>query len=197
VDKLILMLGIPLMLVNSFGGIVAFIWLVVLGNYWFLIVSGIIALFFSSFFLGLLMLPSTAIHYAGIKLIEKKKNIFGFIFIYLGNLFLLAAFAAWILYIYYIGLTHVEIDSHLFPVMLWCYVVALGPIMWMVKKERASGNSEGTEIMAFFISIGCFAMTILISFFDINLLDAMKVFILCVFISINLMFYEAYKTIKN
>ena len=116
---------------------------------------------------------------------------------YLGNLLLLAAFAAWIIYIYHIGLAHVQIDSHLFPVMLWCYGVALGPIMLMVQKERAYGNSEGTEIMAFFISIGCFAMTILISFFDINLFDAMKVFIVCVFISINLMFYEAYKITKH
>ena len=61
------------MLINSFGGIAAFIWLVVLGNYWFLIVSGIIALFFSSFYLMLLMLPSTAIQFARIKLIEKNK----------------------------------------------------------------------------------------------------------------------------
>ena len=68
-DKLILAVGIPLMLLNGFGGIAAFIWLVILGNYWFLIGAGFIALLFSSFALGLLMLPSTAIQFAGIKLI--------------------------------------------------------------------------------------------------------------------------------
>ena len=193
-DKLILMLGIPLMLINGFGGVVAFIWIIILGGYWHLILAGILALLFSSFGLGLLMLPSTAVQFAGMTLIEKKQNVLGYIFMYLANLLLLAAFAAWILYVYYFGLASVQKEAHLFPIMLWCYGVATGPIFWMASKER---NSSGTDIMTFFISIGCIAMTALISFFGMNLLDAMKVFILCVFISINLMFYEAYKTIKH
>tara|TARA_X000001036_G_scaffold420584_1_gene441597 strand:- start:422 stop:1051 length:630 start_codon:yes stop_codon:yes gene_type:complete len=197
-DKLILAVGIPLMLLNGFGGIAAFIWLVILGNYWFLIGAGFIALLFSSFALGLLMLPSTAIQFAGIALIEKKQNIIGYIFMYLGNLLLLAAFSAWILYVYYFGLANVQRESHLFPVMLWCYGVATGPIFYMANKEKQSGGStEGTDVMSFFISIGCFAMTFLISFFDTNLLDAMIIFIICVFISINLLFYEAYKSLKR
>ena len=61
------------MFINTFGGIVALIWLIVLGDYWFLIGSGIFALFFSSFGLAILMLPSTGIQMLGIKLLEKKK----------------------------------------------------------------------------------------------------------------------------
>ena len=197
-DKIILAVSIPLMLMNGFGGIAAFIWLVILGDYWFLIGAGFIALIFSSFGLGLLMLPSTAIQFAGIKLIEKKQNVIGYIFMYLGNLLLLAAFSVWILYVYNFGLVNVQRDAHLFPVMLWCYGVATGPIFWMASKERQSGGrTEGTDIMSFFISIGCFAMTFLISFFDTSLFNAMLVFIICVFLSINLSFYEAYKELKG
>lgn len=82
-EKLILILGVPLMFINTFGGIVALVWLIVIGDYWFLIGAGVFALFFSAFGLGLLMLPSTAVQMAGFKLIEKKtKCIRLYIFIF-------------------------------------------------------------------------------------------------------------------
>jgi len=182
------------MFINTFGGIVALIWLIVLGDYWFLIGSGIFALFFSSFGLAILMLPSTGIQMLGIKLLEKKNNILGFAAMYLGNLLLLLAFSAWILYVYYFGLMNTQSRSDLFPVMLWCYGVATGPIFWMASKEGK--DSIGTQIMSFFISLGCVSMTFLISFFNFSLFSGLLVFILFVFLSVNLMFYEAYKEIK-
>ena len=78
--------------------------------------------------------------------------------------------------------------------MLWCYGVATGPIQWMASKE--GGESISTQIMTFFISLGCFGMTIMISFFYINIFSSMLFFILCVFFSINWMAYEAYKQFK-
>lgn len=182
------------MFVNTFGGIAAFIWLIVLGDYWFLIGSGILALFFSSFGLAILMLPATGIQLLGIKFLEKKKNFLGFAAMYLGNLLLLLAFSAWILYVYYFGIVNTQSKSDLFPVMLWCYGVATGPIFWMASKE--GGDSIGTQIMSFFISLGCLSMTLLISFFNFSLLSGLLVFIFFVFLSVNLMFYEAYKEFK-
>ena len=44
-EKLILLVGIPIMLINTFGGIAAFVWLIILGDYWFLIGAGVFALF--------------------------------------------------------------------------------------------------------------------------------------------------------
>ena len=193
-EKLILILGVPLMFINTFGGIVALVWLIVIGDYWFLIGAGVFALFFSAFGLGLLMLPSTGVQMAGFKLIEKKHNVLGYIFLYFGNLLLLAAFASWIIYVYAFGLSNVQNASDLFPVMLWCYGVATGPIYWMASKEGK--NSEGTQIMTFFISIGCIGMTIMISFFYVSLYNSMIFFLICVFFSINLLFYESYKISK-
>ena len=193
-EKLILILGVPLMFVNTFGGIVALVWLIVLGDYWFLIGAGVFALFFSSFGLGLLMLPSTGVQMAGFKLIEKKQNVLGYIFLYFGNLLLLAAFASWVIYVYAFGLSNIQSASDLFPIMLWCYGVATGPIHWMASKEGK--DSEGTQIMTFFISIGCIGMTIMISFFYMSLYTSMIFFLICVFFSINLLFYESYKIAK-
>ena len=194
-EKLILLVGIPVMLINTFGGVAAFVWLIILGDYWFLIGAGVLALFFSAFYLGILMLPSTAVQMAGFKLIEKKQNILGYIFMYLGNLLLLAAFTVWIVYVYYFGLSNAQRASDLFPIMLWCYGVSTGPIYWMASKEGK--NSEGTQIMTFFISIGCIGMTTLISFFEMSLFNAVIFFLVCVFFCINLMFYEAYKISKH
>jgi hypothetical protein len=193
-EKLILAVGVPIMFINTFGGIVALIWLIILGDYWFLIGSGIFALFFSSFGLAILMLPSTGIQMIGIKLLEKKNNFLGFAAMYLGNLLLLLAFSAWILYVYYFGLVNTQNKSDLFPIMLWCYGVATGPIFWMASKEGK--DSIGTQIMSFFISLGCVSMTILISFFNFSLFSGLLVFIFFVFLSVNLMFYEAYKEFK-
>jgi FtsH-binding integral membrane protein len=182
------------MFINTFGGIVALVWLIVIGDYWFLIGAGVFALFFSAFGLGLLMLPSTGVQMAGFKLIEKKQKVLGYIFLYFGNLLLLAAFASWIIYVYAFGLSNVQNASDLFPIMLWCYGVATGPIYWMASKEGK--NSEGTQIMTFFISIGCIGMTIMISFFYVSLYNSMIFFLLSVFFSINLLFYESYKISK-
>ena len=143
-DKLILAVSVPLMLMNGFGGIAAFIWLVILGDYWFLIGAGFIALLFSSFGLGLLMLPSTAIQFAGIKLIEKKQNVIGYIFMYLGNLLLLAAFSVWILYVYNFGLVNVQ-EMHI------CFLSCFGATElllvqfsgWRVKKDKVEVELRG------------------------------------------------------
>ena len=193
-EKLILIIGAPLMFVNTFGGIVALIWLIIIGDYWYLIGAGVFSLFFSAFGLAILMLPSTGLQMLGFKLIQKKQKIFGFIFMYLGNLLLLAVFSAWILYVFYFGLINVQKESDLFVVMLWCYGVATGPIHWMASKE--GGESISTQIMTFFISLGCLGMTLMISFFYINIFSSMLFFILCVFFSINWMAYEAYRQFK-
>ena len=193
-EKLILILGVPLMFINTFGGIVALVWLIVIGDYWYLIGAGIFSLFFSAFGLAILMLPSTGLQMAGFGLIKKNQKFLGFICMYIGNLLLLAVFAAWILYVYYFGLINVQKEADLFPVMLWCYGVATGPIQWMASKEGS--ESISTQIMTFFISVGCFGMTVMISLFYVNIYLSMIFFILCVFLSINIMAYEAYKQFK-
>jgi hypothetical protein len=194
-EKFIIFFSIPLLFVNTFGGIVALIWLIIIGGYGFLIGAGILSFFFSAFGLALLMLPATGLQVLGFKLIQKDQKILGLILMYLANLILVSVFSAWILYVYYFGLVNVQSESDLLPVMLWCYGVATGPIQWMASKE--GGDSISTQIMTFFISLGCLSMTIMISFFYINVVTSMIVLILCMFFSVNLMAYEAYKYHKT
>ena len=194
-ENFIIFFSIPLLFVNTFGGIAALIWLIIIGGYGFLIGAGILSFFFSAFGLALLMLPATGLQVLGFKLIQKDQKILGLILMYLANLILVSVFSAWILYVYYFGLVNVQSESDLLPVMLWCYGVATGPIQWMASKE--GGDSISTQIMTFFISLGCLSMTIMISFFYINVVTSMIVLILCMFFSVNLMAYEAYKYHKT
>ena len=61
--NLIIISAVPLWIINSFGWIVSFVWLAILGNYWFLLGSGIAAMFLSSYAFAFAMLPSTGVMY--------------------------------------------------------------------------------------------------------------------------------------
>ena len=190
-DTILLFLGLPVTYLNVFAGIVAFVWLIILGK-WFLITVSILALF-SHFILGLIMIPATLVQVMAFKAYEKKQIFLCVIGCYLGTLMNMFIFFCWITYVYYFGLTNVTSESELLPIMLWANGVAIGPIYYMARQER---ESTGTEILTFFTSLGCFFNTILISFFDFTLLSTSIIFLICMSICLNIMFFDAYDKIK-
>ena len=192
--NLFILLSIPLWIINSFGGIVAFIWLIILGNYSFIIVGGIIILFLSSFVFGIAMLPSTGVQLLAMKMFEKKQKLIGIILMYIATIFLLAVFMFWTFYIYYVGIINIQIKSHIFPVLLWCFSISVGPIQYMASKEPR--DSFGTNIMTLFVTLGCLLMTILMSFFQFSMIGAAYIYLGCMTICVNIMFYDAYDRIR-
>ena len=71
-QNILIISSVPLWIINSFGGIVSFIWLAILGNYWFLLGLGIAAMFLSSYAFAIAMLPSTGVQLLAMKMFEKK-----------------------------------------------------------------------------------------------------------------------------
>ena len=63
-EKLISLISLPIMIINTFGGIIAFVWLIILSE-WNLIITGIVGLFASAFILGFAFLPALAIQGIG------------------------------------------------------------------------------------------------------------------------------------
>jgi len=192
--SLFLLLSIPLWIINSFGGIVAFIWLIILGNYSFIIIGGILILFFSSFAFALAMLPSTGVQLLAIKMFEKKQKLIGIVLMYIATILLLAVFMFWTFYVYYVGIINIQSKSHIFPVLLWCFSVSVWPIQYMASKEPR--DSVGTNIMTLFVTLGCLLMTILMSFFQFSMIGAAYVYLGCMTICVNIMFYDAYDKIR-
>ena len=75
---LVNVISTPLLLLNSFGGIIAFIWLAFAAE-WTLIGYGILGILFSAFALSIPFLLSGAIAIVGFKIYQKIK-IFGYPF---------------------------------------------------------------------------------------------------------------------
>lgn len=78
--------------------------------------------------------------------------------------------------------------------MLWANGVAIGPIYYMANQEK---DSPATVNLTFFTSLGCFFNTILISFFGFTLLSTSIIFLICMSICLNIMFFDAYDKIKS
>jgi len=192
-ENLAVGVSIPITYLNAFSGIISFVWLGIIGN-WFLVISGIAAIFISHFLLGFAMLPALGVQVAGVKLFEKKQKFLGIVCFYLATILNMAVISFWVLYVYYYGLINIFSQSHIFPVTLWAYSVSIGPINYMASKEGS--ESIATLYMTFFTSVGCFFNTILISFFGWSLFDAMIVFLICMSICLNIMFYDSYYKVK-
>ena len=159
-DDVAVLLSVPVIYLNVFAGIIAFVWLIILGK-WFLIVVSIFALF-SHYLLGILMMPATLVQLFAFKAYEKKQVFLCVVGCYLGTLMNMFIFFCWVTYVYYFGLSNVTSKSELLPIMLWANGVAIGPIYYMANQEK---DSPATATLTFFISLGCFFNTILISFF--------------------------------
>jgi hypothetical protein len=191
-NDIAVLLSVPIIYLNLFAGIIAFVWLIILGK-WFLIVVSIVALF-SHYLLGILMIPATLVQLLAFKAYEKKQVFLCVVGCYLGTLMNMFIFFCWVTYVYYFGLSNVTSKSELLPIMLWANGVAIGPIYYMANKEK---DSPATVTLTFFTSLGCFFNTILISFFGFTLLSTSIIFLICMSICLNIMFFDAYDKIKS
>lgn len=191
-NDIAVLLSVPVIYLNLFAGIIAFVWLIILGK-WFLIVVSIVALF-SHYLLGILMIPATLVQLLAFKAYEKKQVFLCIVGCYLGTLINMFIFFCWVTYVYYFGLSNVTSKSELLPIMLWANGVAIGPIYYMANQEK---NSPATVTLTFFTSLGCFFNTILISFFGFTLLSTSIIFLICMSICLNIMFFDAYDKIKS
>ena len=148
-ENLLLALAVPLILVNTFGGVVSGVWLAFQGQ-WAAIGLGILSYFFAHFLLSLVLAPGMLIALPGVKLLEKEHLILAVPFFFLGSLY-----TAFILSVWCMGTLSVfsQVASSV-PMLLWSYSVAMGPISWMAQKEIQAGGGDASAITTSFASLG-------------------------------------------
>ena len=164
--------SIPILIVNSFGGIVAFVWLM-LESEWTLIIQGVIAFFVSSFILGFAFLPAVGVSLLGMFFYEKKIKILAFPIFYIATLLNIVVISIWTLTVFSYALDNSNSGTSLIPITLWAYGVAVGPIQYMASKE--GGESVGTQLLTTFSALGSLWMVFAICFLGYPLLTAMGV----------------------
>lgn len=173
-SKVITIFAVPLMLLNMLGGIVAGIWLAILGK-WGIIGYGVAALFVSSFGIAIAMAPSLLLAAPAFMLYKKGSKIGYYFFGFLSALYTITILTLWCIAVLYFFARQASSSSFI-PILLWSYVVATGPISWLAQKEAQGGGGEGAAASAFFAEIAYVTVILAVYFFSVSLIDAIILF---------------------
>jgi hypothetical protein len=190
IARLITVLLIPIGFINVLGGIVSGIWLAILGH-WGAIGYGLLFLAFSSFGLGLAMMPGLIFAAPAAMMVEKGSKIGGYFFGLLSTLYTYGVLTAWCLAILAYYLKDADQDS-IIPLLIWSYGVATGPIGWMAQKER----NEYSMISTFFVQLAYLIGIVAILFVGVSMSDLISIFGVVMLAGLIVQFSLAYMTEK-
>lgn len=136
----------PILLMNTVGGIVSGLWLILLGR-WAEVGLGILVLMAGGFLVGFAMLPgfifSAPIMYFQRKAIKSGMRFFAF----LSVAYTMLVITIWCSAIFFAFATRADSAASLIALLLWSYSVAIGPLAFLAQKD--TGN-EYSMLSTFF-----------------------------------------------
>lgn len=158
-ENLIRAFSVVLLPLNTFGGVVAGAWLVIIGEWWALGIGILIAII-GSFAIGLAMAPGLLL--AGPAVIFQQKGVRSgfYLFSLLSVVYMFAVLSAWCLVVFFI-FAHRTSEASAFPVLLWSYAIATGPIAYMAQREQSTGN-DMSSLPAFFSQVAYFLSLVVV-----------------------------------
>ena len=174
-ERLITIAAVPLGILNAFGGLVAVIWLAILGE-WGTLGYGLVGIFLGAFALGFAMMPGLLFAIPAAMLIDKGYERCGTVIGFLSAIYTALILTTWCMGVLYFFVMRADSQS-LAPVLLLAYGVATGPISWMAQKESQHGGGEFAVISSLFaqiafIAVVAVAFIVAWPFFDLALLFA-------------------------
>ena len=185
--QLAVLVSFPILLINSFGGIIAFVWLM-FESEWTLIIQGIIAFFVSSLGLAIAFLPAVGVSLIGMFFYKMKIKILAFPIFWIAALLNIAVISIWTLIVFSFALDSSSPETSKIPITLWAYGVAVGPIQYMASKEGS--ENVGAQLLTTFSGLGSLWMVFAISFLDYDLMTAMGGVLISMAICLNIMFFD-------
>lgn len=130
----------PLAILNALGGIVAGIWLAILGE-WSAILLGLGILFLGAFVVSLLLAPGIALAGAGAGAIDRGNRRFGWLLILLASPWTYLVIIAWEVVIFqFFG--NRATPTNMIPMWLWSYAAATGVWSYLANKEGQSDPEQ-------------------------------------------------------
>ena len=172
-EKLVMLLMVPLMLLNFFGGISSGIWLAILGEWW-AIGYGVAGLL-SPFLLAIIMMPGLLLAEPAVVLIDKGKTFLAFSFLLLSQLYTYAVINAWCMFVFYFFMHQAGQDTF-WPLLIWSYGVALAPWMYMTQKEQQGGTGDASAMTTFFAQVAYIVVVLVVVFGSATLIDLAIIF---------------------
>ena len=149
------LLILPLVLLNSLGGVVAFIWLAVLGK-WSVIGYGVLYVIGMPILFAIAQLPSLGFTAVGAWLADRNWRTGFLLCVFLGALWTSALIVIWCSTIVF---KYVDLSSEVsaIPILLWGYTVAVGPLAYMASKD---GDNPFTGIQMLIAQVFVLALGI-------------------------------------
>lgn len=178
ISVVLVALAVPLWILNSLGGIVAFFWLVFAGE-WGLIGWGILGLLVSAFGLSIVMAPSMLFAIPAMKAIQSGKKTLGWILGLLASLYTNAVIVAWCVAVLIFVTRKAGDETSWVPLLLWANAIATGPLAYMSSKERNNQSVTTTQ----FAQLGYAISIVGILFVDFSLMDVIVTFVVAMFVS--------------
>jgi hypothetical protein len=152
-QSLIVLVTLPLMLLNMLGGIVAFVWLGILGE-WGVIGYGVLLIIVMPWLFALAQIPGMVPTLLGTWLIERNWRLPAIACIFVASLWTSALIVGWcsMIAVKYVRLVT---EDNRVPIILWGYTVALAPLGYMASKERDNVFTGLQTLLAqlFFIAL--------------------------------------------
>lgn len=172
-SKLAKLLVVPLALMNSVGGIVAAIWLAILGQ-WGSLGYGILGLIGSGIALGIAMAPGLLLAAPAAMFQEKGRVVAAIAFGFLSSLYTVAVLTIWCMAVLLFFMKRADASS-IIPTLLWSYGVATGPIAWLAQKDLQAGN-EFAMVSSFFAQLAYLLVVLVFLFTSATLFDVLVLF---------------------
>jgi|HigsolmetaAR201D_1030396.scaffolds.fasta_scaffold10813_3 hypothetical protein len=173
-QALVMVLMVPLMLLNFFGGIGSGIWLAILGEWW-AIGYGIAGFLLSHFLLAIILMPGILLVGPAALLMEKGKTFLAFPFLLLSQLYTFAVITAWCMFVFYFFMSRAGQDTF-WPLLIWSYGVALGPWMYMAQKEQQGGTGDASAMTTFFAQVAYIVVALVVIFGSATLIGLAMIF---------------------
>jgi len=171
---LVMALCVPFAYLNLLGGIVAGIWLAILGQ-WGTIVGGLFLFFTATFVINFVLIPMRLFIPPAVYCAEKGKT-FGLLFFSaLSNLYVITVMTVWCCGVLFTFVKDAT-SSSLIPLLIWSYGIATGPWAYMASRDQEVGGSPATAITTFLAQIGYVVIMLMVIFSTITTIQALQVF---------------------
>lgn len=167
--------AIPLGVLNAVGGVIAGIWLAILGE-WGMIGWGFAFMVFSSWGLSFAMMPGMIFAFPIAYFFDRGQRVLAYPFVFLAGLYNTAVITVWCGWTLAFFAQRAD-GSSMIPALLWAYGAATGPLAYMTQKEgQGGGDNTGATITTYFAQLGFVIMVGAALVAGLSIAEAMVIF---------------------
>ena len=147
--------SVLLVIINTLGGLVSGIWLLILG-YWSTVVVGLTYGIFASYIISFALMPGMLFGMPAVYFFEKGWNWMASFFGFLSILYTNSLLTFTCLFIFHEAVN--SSSNSVFPLLLWSYGIAMAPWVTMARSEKNEWSTFTTFVaeIAYIVSIVLF-----------------------------------------